>query len=58
MEVKRSRFGAGGVAQVIECLPIKCKTLSSNPNIAKVGKKKKKKKKRDPAFSPPFSGIN
>jgi hypothetical protein len=25
----------GGVAQVIECLPTKCKALSSNPRTAK-----------------------
>jgi hypothetical protein len=30
---------AGGVAQVVECLPRKCKALSSKPSI----KKKKKK---------------
>jgi hypothetical protein len=33
---------AGGMAQVVECLPSKCEALSSNSNITK-GKKKKKK---------------
>jgi hypothetical protein len=35
---------AGRVAQVIECLPSKCETLSSNPSTIK----KKKKKNRKP----------
>jgi hypothetical protein len=25
----------GGIAQVVECLPSKCKALNSNPNTAK-----------------------
>jgi hypothetical protein len=29
-----SQNKAGGVAQVIECLPRKCKALSSNPSTA------------------------
>jgi hypothetical protein len=35
---KNHKTGAGGVAQVVECLPSKHKTLSSNPST---GKKKK-----------------
>jgi hypothetical protein len=36
---------AGGVAQVVEPLPSKCKALSSNPKTKKKKKKKKKEKK-------------
>jgi hypothetical protein len=35
---------AGGVAQVIECLPSKCEALSSNPSTEK---KKKKGRERE-----------
>jgi hypothetical protein len=35
---------AGGVAQVVECLPSKPKALSSNPSITKKKKREKKKK--------------
>jgi hypothetical protein len=37
---------AGGVAQVVECLPCKCKALSSNPSTAK-----KQTKKQNPFLS-------
>jgi hypothetical protein len=37
--------GAGGVAQVVECLPNKYKVLSLNPSAAKKKKKKKHKEK-------------
>jgi hypothetical protein len=30
---------AGGMAQVVQCMPIKCKGLSSNPSTAKKKKK-------------------
>jgi hypothetical protein len=30
---------AGGVAQVVELLPSKCETLSSNPSIRKEGRR-------------------
>jgi hypothetical protein len=33
----------GRVAQVVECLPTKCETLSSNPSIALLPPKKRKK---------------
>jgi hypothetical protein len=32
--------GAGGVAQVVECLSSKCETLSPNPSTAKKQKEK------------------
>jgi hypothetical protein len=32
---KITQFLAGGMAEVVEHLPSKCKTLSSNPNIDK-----------------------
>jgi hypothetical protein len=38
----RKERHAGSMAQVIECLPSKCKALSSNPITA--GKKKRKRK--------------
>jgi hypothetical protein len=34
---------AGGVTQVIQCLPNKCEALSSNPSTAKQRKKKEQK---------------
>jgi hypothetical protein len=34
--------GAGRVAQVVDCLPSKCKVLSSNPSTAPPQKKKSK----------------
>jgi hypothetical protein len=34
---------AGGVAEVVECLPSKPEALSSNPSNSKKKKKKKKK---------------
>jgi hypothetical protein len=40
----------GGVAQVLEWLPGKCKVLSSNPTITRK-KKKKKKKASNPCCS-------
>jgi hypothetical protein len=29
---KEERYGTGGVAQVVECLPNKCEVLTSNPS--------------------------
>jgi hypothetical protein len=37
----------GGGVYVVECLPSKCKTLSSNPNIAKKEKKKKEGREKE-----------
>jgi hypothetical protein len=42
---KNAKFRAGGVVQVVECLPSKCEALSLNPSTEKKKKKKKKKKK-------------
>jgi hypothetical protein len=38
---KKRKFGAGGVAPVVECLPSTLEALSSNSNTAKIKKKKK-----------------
>jgi hypothetical protein len=35
VEYKKGSLGAGGVAQVVECLPSKCEALSSNPGPTK-----------------------
>jgi hypothetical protein len=43
------RFLAGGVAQVIQCLPNNCEALSSNPITTKKKKKKKERKKAYPS---------
>jgi hypothetical protein len=37
--------GTGYVAQVVECLPSKCETLSSIPNTSRKERKKKQKQK-------------
>jgi hypothetical protein len=37
---------AGGMAQIVECLPCKCKARSSIPSTAKTNKQKKIKKKK------------
>jgi hypothetical protein len=37
----KSQKRAGGMAEVVECLPCKCDALSSNPNNTKKKKKKK-----------------
>jgi hypothetical protein len=42
---KKKKKKAGGVAQVVEHLPSKCKTLSSKPSIRGENSKKKKKLK-------------
>jgi hypothetical protein len=34
---------AGGVPQVVECLPSKCETLGTNSSAAKIKKKRKEK---------------
>jgi hypothetical protein len=34
------KLWAGGMVQAVECLPSKCKVLSSNPNTTKKKKKK------------------
>jgi hypothetical protein len=34
------------MAQVVKCLPTKCKAFSSNPRTAKKKKKKEEKRKR------------
>jgi hypothetical protein len=39
------RKRVGGVTEVVECMPVKQKVLSSNPSVQKKKKKKKKKKK-------------
>jgi hypothetical protein len=36
---------AGGMAEVVECLPSICKTMNSNPTAAKKKKKERKKEK-------------
>jgi hypothetical protein len=38
--LKKQLLWAGGVAQVVECLPRKCEVLSSDPSTAKKKKKK------------------
>jgi hypothetical protein len=42
MEWEKSISLAGGVAQVVDCLPSKCKAPSSKPSTAKIKKIKKK----------------
>jgi hypothetical protein len=42
-KAKKKKKKAGGVAQVVEHLPSKCKTLSSKPSIRGENSKKKKK---------------
>jgi hypothetical protein len=42
---KNAKFRAGGVVQVVECLPSKCEALSLNPSTEKKKKRKKKKEK-------------
>jgi hypothetical protein len=37
---------AGGVVQVLECLPSKCEALSSNPSTKKKKKRKRKKERK------------
>jgi hypothetical protein len=44
---KPSHKGAGGVAQVVECLPSKCKALSSNHSTSKKKKKRESERERD-----------
>jgi hypothetical protein len=39
LELKLSSFGAGRVAEAVECLPSKCEALSSNPSTTKKLKK-------------------
>jgi hypothetical protein len=49
---------AGGVSEVVECLPSKCETLSSNSSsTAKLKKKKKKKRIMVPGKQDPVSKI-
>jgi hypothetical protein len=46
LPLKKQVIGAGAMAQVVECLPNKGETLSSNPSTTK--KKKKKEKQTVP----------
>jgi hypothetical protein len=50
--LKKQLLWAGGVAQVVECLPRKCEVLSSDPSTAK------KKKKKDFQLNLLFSWPN
>jgi hypothetical protein len=45
--LKKIRWWAGGVAQVVECLPSKCEALKSNPQYNQKISKKIKKVKSD-----------
>jgi hypothetical protein len=43
ISINTKKLGADRVAQMVECLPSKCKALSSNPSTEKRKKKKKRK---------------
>jgi hypothetical protein len=49
---------AGGVAQIVEHLPCKNETLSSNPSTIKKKKKKKKKKKESATIYKALGSIH
>jgi hypothetical protein len=38
IEIKTKIVGAGGVANVVECMPSKCESLGSNPSNTKKDK--------------------